>query len=162
MFRGVRIGVREVSAVMTAARLLACQRTGDHGPGHHEQVRVLGRLRIRDLGRPPGGEFGNGIGEVVTVALGSFGAALAFGEDELDPLMHGLVGAVFGSVRRWLNRPDPVLSADRLRATVGRSVWFVLEGHARDAGLVLDPERTVAELVEAALAGSGPAATVGP
>jgi AcrR family transcriptional regulator len=107
-------------------------------------------------------EIASAIGQVVTFAIAAFGGVLEFDEDELDPLMHGLVGAVFGSVRRWLNRPEPVLSAERLRSTVSRSVWFVLDGHARQAGVTLDPERTVAEMLEAATLLSGQADTVAP
>ena len=107
-------------------------------------------------------EIATEIGGVISFAITAFGGKLAFDEDELDPLMHGLVGAVFGSVRRWLNRPAPVLSAERLQATVSQSVWFVLEGHARIAGVELDPERTVAELLEAAAGVTDAADTVAP
>lgn len=107
-------------------------------------------------------EIAGKIGEVVTFALASFGGSLDFDEAELDPLMHGLVGAVFGSVRRWLNRTDPVLTPERLRATLSASVWYVIEGHARSAGIVLDPDSTVAELLEAAAGAEERAATVAP
>lgn len=107
-------------------------------------------------------EIASEIGGVVSFAIAAFGGKLDFDEDELDPLMHGLVGAVFGSVRRWLNRPEPVLSAERLQATVSQSVWFVLEGHARAAGVELDPDRTVAELLEAAAGVTEAADTVAP
>lgn len=64
----------------------------------------------------------------------------------LDPLVYGLVGAVFGSVRRWLHRPDRVLSAERLTHLVSGSVWFVIEGHARTLGIDIDAERRLDEL----------------
>ena len=107
-------------------------------------------------------EIASEIGGIISFAISAFGGKLEFDDAELDPLMHGLVGAVFGSVRRWLNRPQRTLSADRLRATVSQSVWFVLEGHARLAGVSLDPDRTVAELLEAATGLPASAATVAP
>jgi AcrR family transcriptional regulator len=107
-------------------------------------------------------EIATEIGGIISFAISAFGGKLEFDEAELDPLMHGLVGAVFGSVRRWLNRPQRALSADRLQATVSQSVWFVLEGHARLAGVTLDPELTVTELVEAAAGITGLTATVAP
>lgn len=58
----------------------------------------------------------------------------------LDPLVFGLVGAVFGAVRRWLTRPERQLSADALVDLVSRSVWFVIDGHARSLGIVVDPD----------------------
>jgi AcrR family transcriptional regulator len=107
-------------------------------------------------------EIASEIGGIVSFAIAALGGTLDFDEAELDPLMHGLVGAVFGSVRRWLNRPQRTLSAERLQATVSQSVWFVLEGHARLAGVTLDPELTVSQLVEAAAGPSGVPTTVAP
>lgn len=71
----------------------------------------------------------------------------------LDPLVYGLVGAVFGSVRRWLQRPERVLSEERLAQLVSQSVWYVIAGHAATLGIQIDPERRLNELVE--LAGLG-------
>lgn len=107
-------------------------------------------------------EIATEIGGIISIAIAAFGGKLDFDEAELDPLMHGLVGAVFGSVRRWLNRPQQALSAERLQTTVSQSVWFVLDGHARAAGVTLDPERTVAELLEATSGLTGAADTVAP
>jgi len=57
----------------------------------------------------------------------------------LDPLVFGLVGAVFGAVRRWLTRSDRQLPADKLETLISQSVWFVIEGHARMLGIAIDP-----------------------
>lgn len=107
-------------------------------------------------------EIAREIGGIVSFAIAAFGGTLDFDEAELDPLMHGLVGAVFGSVRRWLNRPQRALSAERLQTTVSQSVWFVLDGHARAAGVTLDPGLTVTELLAARSDLSPSADTVGP
>lgn len=58
----------------------------------------------------------------------------------LDPLIFGLVGSVFGAVRRWLTRPDRQLSAAALEELISQSVWFVIAGHARAMGIVVDPD----------------------
>lgn len=69
----------------------------------------------------------------------------------LDPLVFGLVGAVFGAVRRWLTRSDRQLSAEALVDLVSRSVWFVIDGHARSLGIVVDPDVPVERQLAASL-----------
>jgi hypothetical protein len=68
-------------------------------------------------------------------------------------LAHGIVGAVFSSVRRWLSRPAPTLSPDALIDLVSQTVWFGIAGHARRFGLEIDPDRTVEEITADVLAG---------
>lgn len=115
--------------------------------------------RMADHDQTPGGpleqaleEIAGQIGQFVSLAIGALGGELT--EDEaaaLDPLVYGIVGSVFGAVRRWLAKPDPALSAARLATLASQSVWFVLEGHARVLGVVVDPEQPVEELVAATL-----------
>lgn len=95
------------------------------------------------------------IAQVISFAIAAFGGAIEIDEDELEPLTHGIVGAVFGAVRRWLNRPQRTMSAERLQQVVSQSVWYVIDGHTRAYGVVLDPDLPLTEL----LAG---AATVAP
>lgn len=102
------------------------------------------------------------VGQVISFAIAAFGKEVDFDEDDLEPLAHGLVGAVFGAVRRWLNRPQQTLTAERLQQVMSQSVWFVIEGHARSFGVILDPDQTIAELVAAAVGSEGEAATVAP
>lgn len=71
----------------------------------------------------------------------------------LDPLVYGLVGAVFGAVRRWLARSERVLTPDALVQLTSRSAWFAIDGHARDFGVVIDPTKDVEELIAEAIAG---------
>ncbi|MGN6252456.1 MAG: TetR/AcrR family transcriptional regulator [Marmoricola sp.] len=59
----------------------------------------------------------------------------------LDPLVFGLVGQAFGSVRRWLRRDPMVPDAAALARFLTESIWFQIDGHARTRGLELD--RTV-------------------
>lgn len=72
------------------------------------------------------------------------------GPDEraaLDPLAHGLVGAVLGAVRRWASREQRAPSARTLSALLSESVWHILDGHARRLGLELDPDLPIEELL---------------
>jgi len=93
--------------------------------------------------------------ELITTAVDTLG--LQLDDDEraaIDPLVFGLVGAVFGAVRRWVTRGERVPPAPRLVALVTESVWFLLEGHARVLGLVLDRDQPVEELLSAGAAGT--------
>lgn len=74
-------------------------------------------------------------------------------EDALDPLVFALVGAVFGGVRRWLSRTNRRPDTDALIDLLSDSVWFLIDGHARQIGLVLDPLVQIEELFAAAFGG---------
>ena len=81
------------------------------------------------------------ISSIVGMAVVALGATPDEEEAEaLDPLIYGLVGAVFGAVRRWLTRPGERISAETLERTTAQSIWFVIDGHARGFGIELDPE----------------------
>ena len=98
--------------------------------------------------------------EILLAGLATFGVALT--EEDvagLDPLVYGIVGAVFTAVRRWLGRPGQELSAHGLIELVSTSVWFVVDGHARRLGAVIDPELPVEALIADALAGAPAQAT---
>lgn len=72
------------------------------------------------------------------------------GPDEraaLDPLAHGLVGAVLGAVRRWISRDERQPSARTLSALLSESVWHILDGHARRLGLEIDPDLPIEQLL---------------
>ena len=61
------------------------------------------------------------IGQVIAFILVGLGSDVTLDADELDALAHGVIGAVFGAVRRWLNRPNRVLSPQRLRTMMSQS-----------------------------------------
>ncbi|MEI7056962.1 TetR/AcrR family transcriptional regulator [Nocardioides sp. CCNWLW239] len=67
--------------------------------------------------------------------------------EALDPLIYGLVGAVFGAVRRWLTRTGERLPAETLERLTAQSIWFVIDGHARGFGIELDPALPLDELL---------------
>ena len=70
----------------------------------------------------------------------------------LDPLIFGLVGQVFGAVRRWLWREERAPSADVLAGALARAIWHEIAGLAADRGVHLDPAMPLDELLLGALA----------
>lgn len=69
----------------------------------------------------------------------------------LDPLVFGLVGAVFTSVRRWLSRADRGPSADEFVDIASEAIWHQIAGMANARGVELDPDVPVEQLLEAGL-----------
>ena len=67
----------------------------------------------------------------------------------IDPLVFGLVGAVFGAVRRWMSKPERLPPAEVLVELTTRSVWHILRGHAETLGVELLPDQPVEELLAA-------------
>lgn len=67
-------------------------------------------------------------------------------DNSLDTFVHGILGAALGSVRRWLEREDEV-TEDLLARVLGRSLWFLIDGHARDYGIHLDPDQRISDFV---------------
>lgn len=91
------------------------------------------------------------VAEVLALAIDMLGVELGEAErSTVDPLAFGLVGAVFGTVRRWVSRTPRQPGADRLAALLAGSAWHLLDGHARRLGLDIDPDLPVAELLPAA------------
>ena len=92
------------------------------------------------------------IGSLIAMLVTSGANLLAveLSEDDrniLDPLVFGIVGQAVGTVRFWLAREEQVPGADALAAHLARSVWFQIDGHARDRGAVLDPELSLDDLI---------------
>ena len=90
--------------------------------------------------------------ELIETALALL--ALEVSDDEkaaLDPLIHGLVGAVFGVVRRWLSRPAREPGVEVLVQLTTSSVWYLIQGHARALGIELRADQPIEELLAGAL-----------
>ena len=88
--------------------------------------------------------------DILTLAIALLGAELDDDERALvDPLAHGLVGAVFGAVRRWVSREPRAPDAVALVDLLSQSVWNLLDGHARRLGLDIDPDVPMADLLPA-------------
>ena len=87
--------------------------------------------------------------EVLEAAVELLGVELSDDEKAaIDPLAHGLVGAVLGAVRRWVTREPREPSSERVSALLAESVWYLIDGHARRFGLELDPDVPVEELLQ--------------
>ncbi len=85
--------------------------------------------------------------EILETAVTMLDVQLDDGEKAaIDPLAYALVGAVFGAVRRWASREQREPSAAQLSDILSRSVWHLLDGHARRLGLDLDPDLPIEEL----------------
>lgn len=101
------------------------------------------------------GPLEEGINRIATVLVDLLETAIPLlgvelDEEEaaaIDPLAYGLVGAVFGAVRRWVGRTPRSPSAAALSTLLTHSVWHLIDGHARQLGLVLDPDVPVEELL---------------
>jgi len=70
----------------------------------------------------------------------------------IDPLVYGVVGMAFSSVRRWISRPDRVASADQVIGLVSESIWFVIQGHAGLFGVELARTTRAEDLAERVVA----------
>lgn len=57
-----------------------------------------------------------------------------------DPLAHGLVGAVFAAVRRWVRLGCEVPEAAALVDLIVESAWAMLDVRMRAYGIVIDPD----------------------
>lgn len=100
-----------------------------------------------------------GLGELVLVirplllaGVTAFGAS--FDDDDaaaVDLIVVGLVSEVIGAVRHWLERPRREPSAEVVTRFLAETVWHQFDGHARARGAVLEPTRTLEELIESAL-----------
>lgn len=94
------------------------------------------------------------VAELITTAVDLLGVEVTKDEaDAVDPLVFGLVGAVFSAVRRWMARPERTPSAPVMVSLVTDSVWFILDGHARSLGLDLRRDQPVDELLASAAEG---------
>ncbi|MGO4258581.1 TetR/AcrR family transcriptional regulator [Marmoricola sp. RAF53] len=92
------------------------------------------------------------IGALITMLVTSGASLLEVeltAEDQqiLDPLVFGIVGQAVGTVRFWLARDERVPSPAVLAQHLTRSVWFQIDGHARDRGVVLDPKTSLDDLI---------------
>lgn len=90
--------------------------------------------------------------ELITTAVEILGLEMSDDEQAaIDPLVFGLVGAVFSAVRRWVSKPERTPAAPALVKLVTESVWHILNGHARGLGLELDPDQPVEDLLASAM-----------
>lgn len=114
--------------------------------------------RVAEQDRTSGrdvGELEVVVKQIVDLVAGLFTSAMELlhvelADDDLatlDPLIFGLVGQVFGAVRRWLWRPEREPSAEALADALARAIWFEISGLAADRGVYLDPAMPLDELL---------------
>ncbi|NYD58782.1 AcrR family transcriptional regulator [Nocardioides marinisabuli] len=88
------------------------------------------------------------VSELITTALELLDVEL---DEEVrpavDPLVFGLVGAVFSAVRRWMAREEREPSAELMVSLVTDSVWYLVKGHARMLGVHLEHDQEIQALL---------------
>ena len=88
------------------------------------------------------------VSAVIEVAVNLLQVELSPDEEAaLDPLVHGIVGMVFGSVRRWAFRPERAPDRGPFVDLMTETVWHILGGFTTRLGLDLDPDVPVEELL---------------
>ncbi|MEP9384410.1 TetR/AcrR family transcriptional regulator [Nocardioides sp. KR10-350] len=88
------------------------------------------------------------ISEVIVAAFQLLGADVSEADRaSADPLVFGLVGMVFSTVRRWVHLGEKYPDADAMVDLLTESVWALLEARGRAYGLSLDPDRPLDELL---------------
>lgn len=91
------------------------------------------------------------ISEVVVTAFEFAGADISEADKAAsDPLIYGLVGMVFGTVRRWVHLGEKVPDAAHLVTLLTDSTWALIDLRARAYGLALDPDQPIEQLMAAA------------
>ncbi|MFC7450793.1 TetR/AcrR family transcriptional regulator [Rhodococcus daqingensis] len=86
------------------------------------------------------------LGEMVTLVAAMLGQS----DPAIDSGAFGVVSMVDGMVTRWLDTSPSGLDAARLADLLTSSIWYLIDGHARARGVVLDPKAQIADLLGAA------------
>lgn len=76
-------------------------------------------------------------------------------EPTADTMTFAIVSMTEATVSRWARDPQPLLTRDQLISEVASYAQSVLDGAARGAGLTLEPERPLIELITTLAAESG-------
>lgn len=90
------------------------------------------------------------VSTLVRLAAAMLAIELSEEEDQaLDPLVTGLIGQAFATVRHWLARPERRPAPAEMADLLARSIWYLLEGHIRRHGVELDPTVPIETLIGA-------------
>lgn len=68
-------------------------------------------------------------------------------EPAADTMTFAVVSMTEATVTRWANDPAPALTRDQLVTEVASYAWHVLDGVARQRGLVLDPDLPLVQVI---------------
>ncbi|KRF15303.1 hypothetical protein ASG90_11330 [Nocardioides sp. Soil797] len=72
----------------------------------------------------------------------------------VEPLVAGLVGLAVTGVRVWLGRAERQPDAATLSRLLSDTIWYLIDGHARARGAIIDPAAPIEDVIEAAWMGS--------
>ena len=106
------------------------------GPAVDGTLDATGELKRRIAGR------GAEIISSITDALGVDGAAF-------EPVPFAVATMVEGTLASWLAETPPTRTRAEMVSALADLIWYVLDGAARSAGLVLDPDAELAAVLEA-------------
>jgi len=119
----------------------------------------LHRVAERDPGTPKGGvgELEMAVKQLVDevvqiILLGASVVGVELSEEDtlaLEPLIFGVVGMAFGTVRRWLWREERAPSPEALSAILAQTIWWAIHGMAHDRGVDLDPHVPLEDMIAA-------------
>ncbi len=101
------------------------------GPDNVDAISSL-KIRISERSR----ELIEAIGEIVGVDSAA-----------LEPVPFAVVTMVEGVLAAWVADPRPARTRAEVVADLADYAWFVLDGAARAVGVVVDPDRELAEVV---------------
>lgn len=88
------------------------------------------------------------IADVVFAAVSLVGVNVSAADKAAsDPLIYGLVGMIFGTVRRWVHLGEKIPDAAHMVSLLTESAWALIDLRARAYGLVLDPDLSLEKLV---------------
>jgi len=91
------------------------------------------------------------VDEVVTIiVLAAAVVGVELSEDDqasLEPLIFGVVGMAFATVRTWLGRDDREPSATALSGMLAKTIWWAIWGLAHDRGVDLDPDVPLEDMI---------------
>lgn len=95
------------------------------------------------------------VDEVVQVILlGAAVVGVELSEDDtlaLEPLIFGVVGMAFGTVRRWLWREEREPSPEALSVILAQTIWWAIHGMAHERGVDLDPDVPLEDMISSVI-----------
>lgn len=95
------------------------------------------------------------VDEVVQIILlGASVVGVELSEEDtlaLEPLIFGVVGMAFGTVRRWLWREQREPSPEALAEILAQTIWWAIHGMAHDRGVDLDPHVPLEDMIAAVI-----------
>jgi len=118
----------------------------------HPRLHVVADVDLVEDGTGPLQQvIGTVAGRIAELLIGAFemaGAKVTEADKAAaDPLSYGLVGMIFGGVRRWVHLGEQVPDAEHMVQLITESVLALLDARAKAYGLVVDPDRPLEEVL---------------